>query len=465
MGEAIMNTWKKAVPATYGTGARIKIKALVGWGGLALLENVNLVPMFKAYLETVQDESCGRCVPCRIGSKLMLDILNRMAAGEGCMEDLEQLERLGWLAREGSLCELGRSFPVPLMDALREKRDVFVEAITQKKPIENGDMQFRTIVTSPCEHRCPAHLDVPQYVLNIREEAFGAALARIREKTVLAGVLGRVCEHPCESACRRNVLDAPVNICSLKRFAADYELDRQCQPVISHSAQEGKVAIVGAGPAGLSAAYQLGRKGYPVTVFESEARAGGMLAMAIPGEVLEHELGVIKSLGIEIRLNTRNGHAIKFDDLQAQGFKAVLIAGADLGCLPEGKRDLKTNSSTMETNIPGVFAGGEMAPVEGTVVQAVADGNRAAASIDQYLREGKVSPCAEEELRGLLDQLGIEEPGCPDNFVRGLKREEAAHRSEVEGSSGETEMGLTGQKAVQESYRCLRCYRLLMVVS
>ncbi|MHB1127370.1 MAG: FAD-dependent oxidoreductase [Bacillota bacterium] len=471
MGEAILNTWKRAVPEAYGVGDQIKIKALVGWGGLALLDqHVNPVSLFKVYLEAVQEESCGRCVPCRLGSKLMLDIFNRLVVGEGCPEDLDQLERLGWLAMEGSLCELGRSFPVPLLDALREQRNAFLDVIAQKKSLETGGLEFRKIVASPCEHRCPAHLDIPGYVLDIREEVFGAALARIREKTFLAGVLGRICDHPCESSCRRNILEDPVSICRLKRFAADYEMDNRHQPVIPPSLHGEQVAIIGAGPAGLSAAYQLGRKGYQVTVFEAAARAGGMLATVVPAnrlpeKVLEYEIGIIESLGVKIKLNTRVGNDVKFADLQAQGFKAVYIAAADLEFLPEAGRDLNVNLSTMETYMPGVFAGGEMTSGEGSAVHAVAAGNRAAASIDQYLREGKVSPCAEDELRGLLDRLGIEEPGCPENFVRGLKRVEVKSTPEGAEASGEAEEGLTGGKAVQEAYRCLRCYRLLMVVS
>ncbi|KKM08769.1 hypothetical protein SY88_21905 [Clostridiales bacterium PH28_bin88] len=605
MGEVILNTWKADVPITYGAGGRKNVKALAGWGGLALMDQgVNVVNLFKAYLTAVQDESCGRCVPCRLGSKVMLDIINRIAAGEGREDDLKQLERLGRLARDGSLCELGRSFPIPLLDALEKHREVFVKAIKEGRPVPPDDCQYEKVVTAPCLHGCPAHIDVPRYVQGIKEDVFDASLAAVREKTILAGVLGRVCAGYCESNCRRNDLDNPINNRCLKRFVADYEAEIRRKPTWMTTPKEEKVAVVGAGPAGLSASYQLARRGYRVSVYEARSQAGGMLSAAIPAyrlprEVLEREIGLLRELGVEINLNTKVGKDILWDDLWAQGYKAVFLATglpraarggldgeeagyqgcldglayleqinqgkkvpvgpqiavvgsghmaidcarvalragaaevylvsgkspeelaadrmevgvaeaegvqvrfsavprkvvgrdgkvialegdgfrmeidtvilaggqeADLSFLPPGQTNLQVNMSTLETGLPGVFAGGDVVSGQASVVEAVAAGNRAALSIDQYLREGRVTPTKEADLQELLAALPVFDPPEKAGDVAGRKRQEPEELPAVERVKDfrEVEYTLSRRTAMKEAGRCLRCYRLLLIGS
>jgi formate dehydrogenase beta subunit len=189
-------------------------------------------------------------------------------------------------------------------------------------------------VAVPCQHACPAGINVPLYVYLIGQGKYQESLAIVREKVPFPGVLGRVCFHPCEEACRRGTLNEPISIKSLKRFVADRDAgfwkhySRKLPPTGK------KVAIVGAGPAGLTAGYYLAKQGHTVTVFEALPVAGGMMRVGIPdyrlpSEVLEGEIEIIKEAGIEIKFNTR---VESVDSLFEQGYEAVFLApGAHRG--------------------------------------------------------------------------------------------------------------------------------------
>ena len=185
---------------------------------------------------------------------------------------------------------------------------------------------------SPCKNACPAHIPVQGYVALIAEGKFPEALERVRSVGVpFVGTLGRVCYHPCESICKRADYDQPVSICSLKRFAYDAG-DGQDLPPPAEIRFDERVGIVGAGPAGLTAAFDLLRKGYRVTVFDALPVAGGMMAVGIPTyrlprEVLNHEIEFICAMGAEVRLNTPVGKdgGPSLDDLRRE-FDAVFLA-------------------------------------------------------------------------------------------------------------------------------------------
>jgi homotetrameric NADPH-dependent glutamate synthase len=208
---------------------------------------------------------------------------------------------------------------------------------------------------APCKSTCPAGVDIPKYVSLVAEGRFQEALAVIKESNPLPAVCGRVCYHPCESACNRNQIDEPVAINSLKRFVADQELKGQAVLPAKKSAKSKKVAIVGAGPAGLTAANFLAIEGYPVTVFEAMPEAGGWLRYGVPEyrlprDVLNAEIDTIKQLGVEIRTGMKLGENFTLEDLEAQGFDAIFVA---LGT------QKTTNINIPGENLPGVFAGGD----------------------------------------------------------------------------------------------------------
>ncbi len=182
---------------------------------------------------------------------------------------------------------------------------------------------------SPCELACPLHMDVPDYVVAIAKGNPAQALAIIRDTNPLPSVCGRVCHHPCEDECNRKVIDTPIAIEWLKRYAADNGNTQK--PTQVPRTKVDRVAIVGSGPAGLTAAYDLVRKGYGVTVFEAAPVAGGILSSAIPSFILEPEavqadIDYIRALGVRIHTNVRVGKDLGLASLSQQGYKAILVA-------------------------------------------------------------------------------------------------------------------------------------------
>jgi heterodisulfide reductase subunit A-like polyferredoxin len=183
---------------------------------------------------------------------------------------------------------------------------------------------------APCTNACPGHVNAHAYVALIAQGRYEDAMKVIMESLPLPGVLGRVCPHPCESSCRRGQVDEPVSICALKRFVAD-KVDLENLPLPEIDRREEKVAIIGSGPAGLSAAHFLALEGYQVTIFEALSVPGGMLRVGIPDyrlphEVLDREIRAITRLGVEIKYDTALGRDFSIEELNNQGYKAVYLA-------------------------------------------------------------------------------------------------------------------------------------------
>jgi len=282
--------------------------AIMGSGGLVVMdEDSCMVDVAKFFLQFTKDESCGKCIPCRAGIPKMLEILNRISQGEATMEDLDILEELAEMVASASLCGLGQTSPNPVLTTLRHFREEYEAHIIDKKcPAAVCQALFKT----PCQHTCPVELDIPGYISLIKEGKFVEAYCLIKQRNPFPSICGRVCHHPCEFKCRRAQIDEPIAIKELRRFVADYatELGIEYIPQIKERKEE-RVAIIGAGPAGLSAAWDLGLEGYQVTVFEALPVAGGMLAVGIPEyrlprDILKREIEAIQKLGVDIKLNT-----------------------------------------------------------------------------------------------------------------------------------------------------------------
>ena len=322
-----------------GAFAGKPLLAFMGWNGIIIKEDgvdcVDIVDMTREYLEQTQVFSCGRCVPCRVGTRIMANIVKGIIAGQGKAEDLEKLEKLGREIISSSKCEIGKTSPVPVLQALEHYREEFHEVISGKRRVKPGT--YRAYMTAPCLDECPAHLDVPTYVELIKERRFEESLALIRERNALPGVCGRVCVRPCEFKCRRAIVDEPIQIRFLKRFVADYEINhglevaqpREAKP--TNTADQPRVAIVGAGPAGLACAYYLGLAGITSTVYEALPKGGGMAAFGIPSyrlprEVLAREVEIAAGDWTRIVYNTRIGTDKKFADLWKEGYKAIFVA-------------------------------------------------------------------------------------------------------------------------------------------
>ncbi len=351
MGELIFSSWggvvadsRKGTAATAGDVTLPKALStgtafggLMGWDGLAVWEaGVDPVDLARAYAEGLAQHSCGQCAPCRIGSQVILDAFERICRGDGAPADLEAVERLAGRLRAQAMCDLGQSSGKAFLDFLAHFRGEAEAAIAARRPVARGTYQRK--LTAPCISACPAHLEIPTYVEDVKKGRFAESLHLIRRDNCLPGTVGRVCVRPCEFACRRQNVDGPVQIKFLKRFVADYELSRKRptqlpQPVIDKE----KVAVVGAGPAGLSCAYYLVQLGYDVTILEALPEPGGMTAVGIPDyrlprSILRGEVDLIEGMGAKIRYNTDVGTDLPYDDLLKGEYKAVFLGvGARLG--------------------------------------------------------------------------------------------------------------------------------------
>ncbi|MFH1092262.1 MAG: FAD-dependent oxidoreductase, partial [Pseudomonadota bacterium] len=298
-------------------------------GMIILDENSCMVDLSRFFLTFTQSESCGECFPCRLGTKQMLAILTRITRGEGREGDLEKLIEIGNTVRESSLCGLGQSCANPVLSTLKYFREEYEAHIREHRcPSATCD----AMVISACQHACPAGIDIPNYVAAIAEGDYAKAVEIIRERNPFPAVCGRICIHPCEMKCRRGELDDPVSIRSLKRFASDMvhvaDLPLPEPFPITHPET---VAVVGAGPAGLTCAYFLRQRGYRTVVFEAKDRAGGMTSITIPEfrlprEIIAQDINYIVARGVEIKYNSPIDRRRTVHDLLKEGFSAVFIA-------------------------------------------------------------------------------------------------------------------------------------------
>jgi NADH-quinone oxidoreductase subunit F len=288
-----------------------------------------MVEIARFFLSFTQSESCGKCAPCRLGTTQLLEILTRITRGEGRMEDIDTIRELGDTLTEASLCGLGQACPKPALSTLKYFLKEYEDHIREHRC---AGAVCDSMVISACQHACPAGIDVPNYVAAVAEGDYEKSVEIIRERNPFPAVCGRICIHPCEYKCRRGELDQPVAIRALKRLASDWyfkNIGPQRDPFPVNRKE--KVAVVGAGPAGLTCAYFLAKMGYQTTVFEAGSIAGGMLGIAVPEfrlprQVIEEEIRYIENCGVEIRYNSPIDAKHTFNDLLSEGYSAVFIA-------------------------------------------------------------------------------------------------------------------------------------------
>ncbi|GAH45299.1 unnamed protein product, partial [marine sediment metagenome] len=244
----------------------------------------------------------------------------------------------------------------------------YVQAIPGAFAIQKADK-------APCRLECPAGVNVQGYVQMVGQGKYREALEIIMEALPLPGVIGRICPHPCQNVCRRGEVDEAVAIRDLKRLAAD-RFDPRAIEIKCLPQRKERVAIIGSGPAGLSAAYHLAKKGTLSTIFEALPEPGGMLRVGIPEyrlprEVLERDIEIITNLGVEIKTNTPLGQELTIDGLFEQGYKAVYLAigahkGIELGILgEEAKGVLQGVDFLREVNLTGKAVVGKKVAIVG----------------------------------------------------------------------------------------------------
>jgi len=606
-----------------------RLGAFMSWNGVVVADDkVNIIDMAHSYLKEVHKLSCGECTIGYLGIKIMLDTLERLWDGQGIEADIDWMQRLGTTISDDARCDFCAQAVTPILDTLNYYREEYNKLPGSKGAVPKSS--YITRITAPCMEACPAHQDIPGYIELLKNRRYAEALELIRQTNCFPGVTGRACVAFCEAKCVRNDIDSPLTIRALKRFPADYEVASGLKPKFAKKkANKSKVAIIGAGPAGLAASYNLAKMGYQVTIYDEQSSAGGMAVVGIPSyrlprDILQREVEIIKGLGIEIELNARVGKDITLEQLYNQGFKAIFIAtGAHLGrkleienwkeayeglidgveflrevnlgkkikpkdkviivgggnvavdcartCLRLGFKDttivyrrsraempgrseeieeaeregvkihflavpikvlaedgkvtgaecirmelgepdasgrrrpvpVKGSEFTVEagmiisaigeapdlsfltddksintteqgaiavdqysyqTSTPGIFSGGDCVSGPATLVEAIAAGNRAAWSIDQYLKSGKIVPSDEDIVESWLHDISLNQRrdgGIVAKILRQSSEQLAIADRRL--NFNEVEQCLTPEEATKEAERCLRCYRVMVL--
>jgi len=304
--------------------------ATMGSGGMIVVdEDTCMVEFARYFLRFATAESCGKCVPCRIGGVRLLEVLTRISEGEGKADDLALIQEISRNMQAASLCALGQLTPGPVMSALRFFQDEF-RAHIEDKICAAG--QCKPLVRARCINACPAGVESPAYLALVAQGRYAEGLAIHRQRNPFAQICGRVCPAFCEQKCRRGEIDEPISIRLVKRFMSDQEYENPWTPERLDSPKSERVAVVGAGPAGLTAALRLAQRGYQVTVFEKLPLPGGMMTVGIPEyrlprEPLFAEVEQIERAGVEIRCNQALGKDFTVNDLfDRDGFDAVVLA-------------------------------------------------------------------------------------------------------------------------------------------
>ena len=280
------------------------------------------VDLALSFLRLCHAQTCGKCVPCRIGLGQLATLLEQVLNGEATMETLSIIERTARVIYNSADCAIGRDAARLVSDGLAGFRDDYEEHILHHRCL--GGMQNPV----PCVALCPAGVDIPGYVALVKNRRYADAVKLIRKDNPFPSACAYICEHPCEARCRRRMIDDAINIRGLKRYAVDHAGD---VPNHSNAQPTGKtVAVIGGGPGGLSAAYYLSLMGHRVTVFEQRSKLGGMLRYGIPSyrfprEILDKEIESILSTGIEVKTGITVGSDVSFDELKNK-YDALYIA-------------------------------------------------------------------------------------------------------------------------------------------
>ncbi len=320
-------------PVDYETLA--KLGSIMGSGGMVVMDDDNcMVDVARYFIEFTHSESCGKCVPCRMGLDKSLRILNQFTRGKGTEDDLNSLDELGRMIRDTSLCGLGQTAPNPVLTTMRHFHHEFEDHLRAHR-CRAGVCQ--DLALSPCENSCPLHMNIPRFLQLYKEGKLDEAFESVIFDNPLPASTGRVCQHPCDNRCRRHAVDEAVNMREVHRLIADsvFLSDRFDEMAARVAARKmagtgRKIAVVGAGPTGLTAAFYLSLFGHEVKIFESHAEAGGMLRFALPEyrlpkAVLSQEIELIRRLGVEFEFNKNVGTDISLNDLSLD-YDAVFLS-------------------------------------------------------------------------------------------------------------------------------------------
>ncbi len=304
------------------------------------------VDMTLTFLNLCHAQSCGKCVPCRVGLGQLSALLRQVLDGTGTLETIDNIEATAQVILDTADCAIGVDAARQVLMGMRGFRDDYISHVTEGRCL--GGLENPV----PCVALCPAGVDIPGYVALVSEGRYADAVKLIRKDNPFPTACAYICEHPCEARCRRGMIDDPINIRGLKKFAVNNAGTVPNPPCAPDTGK--RVAIVGGGPGGLSAAYYLRLMGHSVTVYEQQKKLGGMLRYGIPSyrfprEKLDEEIASILSTGIEVKLETTIGKDISYNDLRKQYDALYLAIGAQ---------------TDKKTGIPGEDSQGVISAVE-----------------------------------------------------------------------------------------------------
>ena len=400
-----------------------QLGSIMGSGGMVVMDEDNcMVDVARYFIEFTHSESCGKCIPCRVGLNKCLRILNRVTEGAGTAHHLEILDELSRYIRDCSLCGLGQTAPNPVLTTLRHFRNEFEDHILAHRCTAGV---CEELALSPCENSCPLHMNIPRFLQLYKENRLEDAFLSVILDNPLPSSTGRVCQHPCDSRCRRQTLDQAVNMREVHRFIADsiFSSDKYESMIRQITARKleptgRKIAVVGAGPAGLTAAFYLSMLGHEVTVYDSKSEAGGMLRFALPEyrlpkSILRREIELIERLGVKFSFNTRVGVDLPLNDLDDH-FDMIFLSigtwkeswvyqsGTELKGVYPALNFLDAIASGQEINLGkrvAVIGGGNAA------IDSARTSLRKGCEVTVfYRRERKDMPAIEEETRAAKDE-------------------------------------------------------------
>jgi NADH-quinone oxidoreductase subunit F len=319
---------KKILDLTIDYESLKQAGSMMGSGGMIVMdEDTCMVDVAKYFMNFLRDESCGKCLSCREGTQRIWEILDKITKGKGVHEDIQILEELAAATKDASMCGLGQTAANPVLSTLQYFKNEYEAHIKYKKC---PAVVCKHIISSPCQHTCPIDTEAPQYIAYIAHGQFDKAYDIILKDNPLLNICARVCHHPCETKCRAGQGGKPIAIRALKRAASEHSNGRK-EPPKKRKPAGIKVAVIGSGPSGLIAAYDLAHKGYAPTIFEALPGAGGMLAVGIPDyrlpkKALQEDINRVIRAGVEISLNQKLGRDFSLVQLFERGYKAVYIA-------------------------------------------------------------------------------------------------------------------------------------------
>ncbi len=370
--------------------------------------------LYRSLLHISMNQSCGKCVPCRDGLGEVDYYLKSILNGDATDETLKEMEYKCRMIAQTADCAVGVVGANLILDSLTEFADEYESHITKKRCAENMAQ------TIPCITLCPAHVDVPGYIALIKNENYDGAVKVIRDRNPFPTACAFVCEHPCERKCRRALVDAPLNIRGLKKYAVDNAAADTVDNPAPNVKTGKRIAVVGAGPSGMTAAYYLALMGHSVVIFEEHEKAGGMLRYGIPEyrlpkERLDQDINAIVSAGdIDIRYGVKAGRDITIKEL-CDNYDALFLGiGAQLGNrMPMENADAK--NVIPAADFLQLVASGKAPDLKGKKVVLIGGGNVAmdasrtavrlgAGSVHVFTRKRDDYTALAEEMEGAMQE-------------------------------------------------------------